>query len=159
MSCAGCEATVRVALERAGASDVRVDFRRGEARFRLPRGVDPKQFRRAVRAAGYEPGALHFIEAPTGDDSSASPADQPGSHGGGSGDGDAPYDLVIIGSGAAAFSAAIQATGHGARVVMIERGVIGGTCVNIGCVPSKTLLRAAEIYFRARHHPFAGLDT
>lgn len=159
MSCAGCEATVRMALERAGASDVRVDFRRGEAWFRLPREVDPEQLRQAVRAAGYEPGALQVTEPLTSKDRSELPVTPPGSPLRGDGDGEVPYDLVIIGSGGAAFSAAIQATGHGARVVMIERGVIGGTCVNIGCVPSKTLLRAAEIYFRARHHPFAGLDT
>ena len=69
------------------------------------------------------------------------------------------YDLVIIGSGGAAFSAAIQARRSGASVAMIERGTMGGTCVNIGCVPSKTLLRAGEIYFNARNNPFAGLGT
>ncbi|GIU92824.1 MAG: mercuric reductase [Acidimicrobiia bacterium] len=42
---------------------------------------------------------------------------------------------------------------------MIERGTLGGTCVNIGCVPSKALLRAAEHYHRAGHSPFAGVDT
>lgn len=57
------------------------------------------------------------------------------------------YDLAIIGSGSAAFAAAIEARRHGARVVMIERGTVGGTCVNVGCVPSKALLAAAE----ARH--------
>ncbi|WP_413451284.1 mercury(II) reductase [Georgenia phoenicis] len=58
-----------------------------------------------------------------------------------------PYDLAVIGSGGAAFAAAIRATTLGRRVVMIERGTIGGTCVNTGCVPSKALLAAAE----ARH--------
>ncbi|MCC2592514.1 mercury(II) reductase [Tessaracoccus sp. OS52] len=57
------------------------------------------------------------------------------------------YDLAVIGSGGAAFAAAIRATTLGKRVVMIERGTIGGTCVNTGCVPSKALLAAAE----ARH--------
>ncbi|GLD45108.1 mercuric reductase MerA [Mycobacterium kiyosense] len=57
------------------------------------------------------------------------------------------YDLAIIGSGGAAFAAAIAATGHGRSVVMIERASTGGTCVNVGCVPSKALLAAAE----ARH--------
>ncbi|WP_055469053.1 mercury(II) reductase [Streptomyces ardesiacus] len=57
------------------------------------------------------------------------------------------FDLAVIGSGSAAFAAAIAATNHGKRVVMIERGTIGGTCVNVGCVPSKALLAAAE----ARH--------
>lgn len=57
------------------------------------------------------------------------------------------YDLAIIGSGGGAFAAAIRATGLGKRVVMVERGTVGGTCVNTGCVPSKALLAAAE----ARH--------
>lgn len=57
------------------------------------------------------------------------------------------FDLAIIGSGGAAFAAAIRARGLGKRVVMIERGTVGGTCVNTGCVPSKALLAAAD----ARH--------
>ncbi|WP_236240213.1 mercury(II) reductase [Streptomyces sp. CC228A] len=57
------------------------------------------------------------------------------------------FDLAIIGSGSAAFAAAIAARSKGASVVMIERGTTGGTCVNVGCVPSKALLAAAE----ARH--------
>lgn len=67
-------------------------------------------------------------------------------------------DLAVIGSGGAAFAAAIHATRLGGRVVMIERGVVGGTCVNVGCVPSKTLLAAAKVYQSARSHPFAGLS-
>ena len=62
------------------------------------------------------------------------------------------YDLAVIGSGGAAFAAAIRATNLGKRVVMIERATVGGTCVNTGCVPSKALLAAAE----ARH---VTLDT
>src|SRR6266852_1305329 len=69
------------------------------------------------------------------------------------------YDLAIIGSGGGAFAAAIHARRLGARVVMIERGTVGGTCVNIGCVPSKTLLAGAKAYHTATSHPFAGLPT
>lgn len=69
------------------------------------------------------------------------------------------YDLVIIGSGGAAFSAAIKAVEYGAKVAVVERGTIGGTCVNIGCVPSKTLLRAGEINHLAKSNPFSGLNT
>lgn len=54
-----------------------------------------------------------------------------------------PFDLAIIGSGSAAFAAAIAARGKGASVVMVESGTVGGTCVNVGCVPSKALLAAA----------------
>jgi mercuric reductase len=59
----------------------------------------------------------------------------------------AGFDLAVVGSGSAAFAAAIAATGKGRSVVLIERGTLGGTCVNVGCVPSKALLAAAE----ARH--------
>jgi len=69
------------------------------------------------------------------------------------------FDYVIIGSGSGAFSSAIKAVEYGAKVAMIERGTIGGTCVNIGCVPSKTMLRAGEIYQMAADNPFGGLDT
>lgn len=55
------------------------------------------------------------------------------------------YDLAIIGGGAAAFSAAIKAEAHGVRTAMIEMHTLGGTCVNVGCVPSKNLLGVAEI--------------
>ncbi len=71
----------------------------------------------------------------------------------------ADYDLAVVGSGGAAFAAAITARESGARVAMIERGVLGGTCVNIGCVPSKTLIRAGDLYRQAGHHPFAGIET
>ena len=56
-------------------------------------------------------------------------------------------DLAVVGSGGAAFAAAIHASALGKRVVMIERGTLGGTCVNTGCIPSKALIAAAE----ARH--------
>lgn len=53
-------------------------------------------------------------------------------------------DVLIIGVGSAAFAAAIAAAESGARVVMVGEGVIGGTCVNIGCIPSKALIRAMQ---------------
>ncbi|UQX12740.1 mercury(II) reductase [Candidatus Mycobacterium methanotrophicum] len=61
-------------------------------------------------------------------------------------------DLAVVGSGGAAFAAAIRASALGKSVAMIERGAVGGTCVNTGCVPSKALIAAAE----ARH---VALDT
>lgn len=60
------------------------------------------------------------------------------------------FDLAVIGAGSAGFSAAIAAAEQGAQVALIGHGVIGGTCVNIGCVPSKTLIRAAETQHQAR---------
>ena len=56
--------------------------------------------------------------------------------------GNAP-DLIILGSGSTAFAGALRATSHGARVLMFEKSVLGGTCINWGCIPSKTLIHAA----------------
>lgn len=56
------------------------------------------------------------------------------------------FDLIVVGGGAAAFSAAIKANQLGVKTALIERGTLGGTCVNVGCVPSKYLLTVAEQY-------------
>ncbi|MCA1703344.1 MAG: mercury(II) reductase [Actinobacteria bacterium] len=69
------------------------------------------------------------------------------------------YDLAIVGSGGGAFAAAIAARGRDLRVVMVERDVVGGTCVNVGCIPSKALLAAAESHHRAAHGRFPGIST
>jgi len=60
------------------------------------------------------------------------------------------YDLAVIGAGSAGFSAAIAAAEEGAQVALIGFGAIGGTCVNVGCVPSKTMIRATETLHQAR---------
>ncbi len=62
--------------------------------------------------------------------------------------------IAIIGSGAAAMAAALKAVERGARVTLIERGTIGGTCVNVGCVPSKIMIRAAQIAHLRATSPF-----
>ena len=68
----------------------------------------------------------------------------------GKGNGKGSYDLAVIGAGSAGFSAAIAAAEQGAQVALIGHGTIGGTCVNIGCVPSKTMIRAAETSHQAK---------
>ncbi len=68
-------------------------------------------------------------------------------------------DLAVIGSGGAAMSAAIHARLLGASVALVEEGTLGGTCVNIGCVPSKTLLAAAGARHIAQTNPFLGAPT
>ncbi len=59
-------------------------------------------------------------------------------------------DLLVIGGGSGGFSAAITAAESGASVVVAGYGLIGGTCVNIGCVPSKTLIQAMEAVHQAK---------
>ncbi len=79
---------------------------------------------------------------------------------GGNAPDEARYDLAVIGAGSAGFSAAITAAEHGARVVLAGYGTIGGTCVNIGCVPSKALIRAAESIHQANSaNRFGGIKA
>lgn len=144
MTCTSCEHHVQQALRDAGATDVDADFRLGEARFSVSGAADEVRLRAAIERAGYRPGTIDPM----------APSDAPEPHR----DGDR-YDLAIVGSGGGAFAAAIAAVERGARVVMIERGTLGGTCVNIGCVPSKTQLRAGELFWHAGHHPFPGVRT
>lgn len=67
------------------------------------------------------------------------------------------HDLVILGSGTTAFAGALKASELGAKVLMVEQSQLGGTCVNWGCVPSKTLIDKAEGYFQARRGPTFGM--
>ena len=67
------------------------------------------------------------------------------------------YDLVVIGGGTAGLVCAAGAAGLGARVALVERGLLGGDCLNTGCVPSKALLRAARAVHEARAGAGAGV--
>jgi pyruvate/2-oxoglutarate dehydrogenase complex dihydrolipoamide dehydrogenase (E3) component len=70
------------------------------------------------------------------------------------------YNLVVIGGGTAGLVAAMGAAGLGAKVALVERHLLGGDCLNFGCVPSKALLAAAHAAHAARHHaPALGVST
>ncbi len=138
------EKNVRQVLESAGALQVRTDVAQGAVSFRVSANFSWNRAREWLLSAGYTPENIE-IEP-----------DRPSrahfhSH--------KTYDLLIIGSGSAAFAAAIEAANSGARVAMTEQGVLGGTCVNVGCVPSKSLLRASEVHYMAQSNPFRGLHT
>lgn len=69
------------------------------------------------------------------------------------------FDLIIIGGGAGAFASAIKANELKAKTLLINKGLpLGGTCVNVGCVPSKTLLWAGEVIHLAKSHNIPGID-
>ncbi len=146
MTCDGCERHVTHALQSVGAENISASFRRNEATFELADLNRLDDARQAIADTGYQPGDVTIL--------SERPQDGAIKKGG-----NYDFDLLIIGSGGSAFSAAIQAVSHGAKVGMVERGTIGGTCVNIGCVPSKTMLRAGEINHLATSNPFQGLNT
>lgn len=70
----------------------------------------------------------------------------------------AHLSVAILGGGSAAFAAAIRAAEGGAAVTLIEANELGGTCVNVGCVPSKIMIRAAHLAHLQYGHAFAGLS-
>ncbi|MEB2343529.1 MAG: mercuric reductase [Deltaproteobacteria bacterium] len=67
------------------------------------------------------------------------------------------YDLVVLGAGTAGLVSAAIASGLGARVALVERGLLGGDCLNVGCVPSKAVLRAGRFAADARRARAIGL--
>lgn len=69
------------------------------------------------------------------------------------------FDLIIIGGGAGGFAAAIKANELGAKTLIVNSGLpLGGTCVNVGCVPSKALLWPGEVLNLAKNHKLKGLE-
>ncbi|MFH0993773.1 MAG: dihydrolipoyl dehydrogenase [bacterium] len=68
-------------------------------------------------------------------------------------------DLVIIGAGPGGYVAALYAAKRGMKVTLVEKRFIGGTCLNVGCIPTKTLIKAAEVYREAKNARFFGIVT
>lgn len=69
------------------------------------------------------------------------------------------WDLVVIGGGPGGYATAIRAAQLGARVLMVEKRDIGGTCLNRGCIPTKTMVHAAELYTSIKEAAAFGIQT
>jgi dihydrolipoamide dehydrogenase len=69
------------------------------------------------------------------------------------------YDLVILGGGTGGYVAAIRASQLGLKTAIVEKGKLGGTCLHQGCIPSKALLRSAEVYATAKRSEDFGVIT
>ena len=67
------------------------------------------------------------------------------------------YDLIVIGSGPGGYVSAIRASQLGLKTAIIEREALGGVCLNWGCIPTKALLRSAEVMHLAKHAEDFGL--
>ena len=67
------------------------------------------------------------------------------------------YDIIIIGSGPGGYVAAIRAAQLGQNVAVVERAEVGGICLNWGCIPTKALLKSAQVYNYAKHAENYGL--
>jgi dihydrolipoamide dehydrogenase len=68
------------------------------------------------------------------------------------------FDVVVIGAGPGGFRAARRCAQRGASTAVVEKEFVGGTCLNWGCIPSKTLLASAHLLLRARHAGDMGID-
>ncbi|MBN1934260.1 MAG: FAD-dependent oxidoreductase, partial [Anaerolineae bacterium] len=67
------------------------------------------------------------------------------------------FDVLVIGGGPGGYVAALRAAQLGARVALVEEGVLGGVCLNVGCIPTKALLRSAEVYETIRNSKDFGI--
>lgn len=146
MTCDGCARHVERALRGlTGVSEATVPaWQGGRATVIADQAVADDALTRAVEAAGYR---ARVRERRPVREGQRFPS------------GGEQYDLMIIGGGSAAFAAAIKGAELGAKVAIVEAGTIGGTCVNIGCVPSKTLIKAAELCYRSAYPKFEGLTA
>ena len=136
MTCDHCEATVQQALlSVADVNSAKATYSAGTAVVEAESSVSTVAMLSAVRAKGY----------------GAELADTKTNKSG------AGLKVAIIGTGSSAFAAAIRAVEEGATVTIIEAGTVGGTCVNVGCVPSKIMIRAAHIAHLQSQHAFPGL--
>jgi mercuric reductase len=128
MTCDACGVHVLDALAKAGAREVVIDWRAGTGTI-APGGPGRAELNQALAGTGYRVKRVLTPRPGNGERRDGSGRD---------------VDLVVLGSGSAAFAAAIRARDLGGRVLLAEAGTIGGTCVNIGCIPSKSLLASSE---------------
>lgn len=153
MTCDSCATHVEKALKKvAGVETVEIPgWRSNKAIVTVELEVAEEDLSASVKQAGYH--------ATVKTSSTITDALEQSGNGSSNGFGGNDFDLLVIGAGSAGFAAAIKGTELGFRVGLVGDGTIGGTCVNIGCVPSKALIRAAEAWHTAGHHPFEGVNT
>ena len=147
MTCTGCAEYAQAALLQVpGVQAATVSYPQARAEVDAKTSVSIAALTAAVDALGYR--ATAQASRSGGSDNPARSNDDSASH------------IAIIGTGGAAMAAALKAVERGARVTLIERGTVGGTCVNVGCVPSKVMIRAAYIAHLRRQSPFdAGIGA
>jgi mercuric reductase len=159
MTCGACARHVeRALLSVPGVHTADVSYPQGTARV-TGDAVNPAVLASAVTGAGYRATVSDGAAVGTRE---AAPEGAPERRGllSAGRDRHTPLRVAIIGSGGGAMAAALKAAELGATVTLIERGIIGGTCVNVGCVPSKILIRAAYVAHLRRESPFdAGLSA
>ena len=156
MTCDSCATHVKEALEKVpGVQSADVSYTKGSAKLAVEAGISPDALTAAVAGLGYRATLADAPVPPVGGGLLGKMREWLGSGDKAGGDGGGLH-IAVIGSGGAAMAAALKAVEQGAHVTLIERGTIGGTCVNVGCVPSKIMIRAAHIAHLRRESPFDG---
>jgi mercuric reductase len=150
MTCDSCALHVEKALKSVpGVTSAAVPgWQSGQAMVTVEGEIDSLALETAVKRAGYR---AKLKERRSEADKVALPASYVRR--------DHQFDLMVIGGGSAGFAAAIKGAELGYRIALVEAGTIGGTCVNVGCIPSKTLIRAVEQSHQAAQHRFDGVET
>jgi len=139
MTCEHCARTVEDVLSSVpGISSASVSYDDEIASVSAQSEINTDSIVSAVKAGGYTAEIIGSVEAAAGKAVKTK------------------LHIAVIGSGGAAMACALKAVERGARVTLIERGTIGGTCVNIGCVSSKIMIRAAHIAHLRNSSPFDG---
>ncbi|WP_198262996.1 mercury(II) reductase [sulfur-oxidizing endosymbiont of Gigantopelta aegis] len=139
MTCDHCAQSAQSALNALEGITASVSYDEGLASVETQGVVNNEQLLRTIEATGYGATLLNNNTAT-------------------SSDGDSDLHIAIVGTGSGAFAASIKAVEQGAQVTIIEGAeVIGGTCVNVGCVPSKIFIRGAYIAHLQGHHSIGGL--
>ena len=152
MTCTSCAEHVQQALTNVpGVRAASVSYPQRQAEIEADAGVSVAPLVAAVATLGYRARLTDTPNKPAGLlDKALGWLGGETKHVGG----EQALHVAVIGSGGAAMAAALKAVEQGARVTLIERGTIGGTCVNVGCVPSKIMIRAAHIAHLRRESPF-----
>ena len=152
MTCDSCAMHVKDALEREpGVRAASVSYPKAQAEVESDPHVTVEALTTAVARVGYGARPAGTSTPPAGLLDKARGWFGAGAQREGS---ELPLHVAVIGSGGAAMAAALKAVEQGARVTLVERGTIGGTCVNVGCVPSKIMIRAAHIAHLRQASPF-----
>ena len=176
MTCEHCVARVNKFLKSVnGIVEINTSLKENMSYIVAEDGTDVEDIKSAIEEAGYKTGKYEIGKNVTGHDellganTLSSKFDkgqafiEPRS---GLSDGNVAanrnesrdYDIIIIGGGSAAFSAAIYAAEKNKKVCVIENWVIGGTCLNRGCVPSKHFLEAGRIFYEPVNNRYKGIN-
>jgi len=160
MTCEHCVARVNKFISAVpGVKHIDTVLKENKTHILADNDINVKAIILSIENAGYKPGKYEVSETEKTDKNAAmTPTEGVSATRKKNDDVSYDYDLIIIGGGSAAFSAAIYAAEKNLKVCVIENWVIGGTCLNRGCVPSKHFIEAGRIYYEPLNNKYKGIE-